>query len=107
MSIIDTFDPARTAVINPDTSSHRHERKLDVIIINFSRHIMEALLQDGLLEVVAPEVIKYVSGSVTMYAFRGTNTGVIQTQVGAAYTAGLLEDAAYIFSCGKFVLFGS
>lgn len=107
MSIIDTFDPARTAVINPGANPHRHARKLDAIIINFSRHIMAALLQDGLLEVVEADSICFVSSRVTMYAFKGTNIGVAQTQVGAAYTISLMEDAAYIFSCDKFVLFGS
>ena len=107
MSIIHTYDPARVAVINPETNSQRHERKLDAIIINFSRHIMDSLLEDGLLEVVKPDAVKYASGAVTMYAFRGTNIGVAQTQVGAPYTVSLLEDSAYLFTCDKFILFGA
>lgn len=107
MSIIHTFDPAPEAVINPGANPHRHERKLDAIIINFSYKIMDALLEQDLLEVVMPDAVRYASGAVTMYAFRGTNIGVIQTQVGAPYTASLIEDAAYIFSCGKFILFGA
>lgn len=107
MSIIHSFDPDRIAVINPNTNSMRHGRKLDAIIINFSHHIMEALLSDDLLEVVQPDAIKYVSSSVTMYAFRGTNIGVCQTQVGAPFTVGIIEDAAFLFSCKKFVLFGA
>lgn len=107
MSIVDTFDPARVAVINPGADPHRNARKLDAIIINFSRHIMEALLDDGLLEVVEADAIRFVSSAVTMYVFTGTNIGVCQTQVGAPYTVSVLEDAAYIFSCDRFVLFGS
>lgn len=107
MSIIDTYDPARVAVINPETNSQRHQRKLDAIIINFSRHIMESLLEDDLLEVVKSDAVKYVSGAVTMYAFKGTNIGIVQTQVGAPYTVSLMEDSAHIFSCDKFVLFGA
>lgn len=107
MSIIDTFDPERVAVINPETNRVPHARRLDAVIINFSCKIMEALLQDDLLEVVMPDAVKYVSSAVTMYAFKGTNIGVCQTQVGAPFTAGVIEDAAYLFSCDKFVIFGS
>lgn len=107
MSIIHTFDPDPAAVINPSKKAREGMRKLDVIIINFSWKIMDALLEQELLEVVAPDVIQCVSGNETMYAFKGTNIGIIQTQVGAPYTASLLEDAAVVFSCGKFVLFGA
>ncbi|MBQ8237331.1 MAG: nucleoside phosphorylase [Oscillospiraceae bacterium] len=107
MSIIHTYDPERSAVINPETNTLRHERKLDAIIINFSRQIMDALLQDSLLEVVEEEAIRFVSSAVTMYAFKGTNIGVAQTQVGAAYTISVMEASAHRFSCGKFILFGS
>lgn len=107
MSIETTFDPERTAVINPSGKARPGMRKLDSIIINFSYKIMDALLEQDLLEVVAPDVIQCVSKNETMYAFRGTNIGVIQTQVGAPYTASLMEDAAVIFACDKFVLFGA
>lgn len=107
MSILDTFDPAQSAVINPSSKSRDGMRRLDAIVINFSWKIMDALLEQDLLEVVAPDVIQCVSGNCTMYAFRGTNIGIIQTQVGAPYTASLMEDAAVVFSCSKFVLFGS
>lgn len=56
---------------------------------------------------MAADVIQCVSKNETMYAFRGTNIGILLTQVGAPYTAAMIEDAAIIFSCDKFVLFGA
>lgn len=107
MSIIDSFDPDRHAVIDPETIHHLRERKLDVCIINFSYKIMNALLDNGLLELVEEEAIHYVSVHINVYAFKGTNIGVVQTQVGAPFTAGMIEDMATKFSTKKFILFGS
>ena len=107
MSIIHTYDPDRDAVINPAGKARDGMPKLDAIIVNFSYEIMDALLEQDLLEVVAPDVIRCVSKNETMYVFKGTNIGVIQTQVGAPYTASLMEDAAVIFSCKNFILFGA
>ena len=107
MSIETTFDPALHAVIDPCTNHLRRERKLDACIINFSFKIMDALIEQDLLELVEENAVHYVSCCLHMYVFKGTNIGVIQTQVGAAFTASVLEDVAYSFSCDKFILFGS
>lgn len=107
MSIIHSYDPERTAVINPEEVHVVRERKLDACIINFSYKIMDTLLQDDLLELVEESAVKFVSCACSLYAFKGTNIGVIQTQVGAPFTAGLIEDLAYSFTCKKFILFGS
>ena len=107
MSIIHSYDPERIAVINPEEVHIVRERRLDICIVNFSYKIMNALLQDGLLELVEEAAVKFVSCTCNLYVFKGTNIGVIQTQVGAPFTAGLIEDLAYSFTCKKFVLFGS
>lgn len=107
MSIIDSFDPERSAVINPEEVHIVRERKLDACIVNFSYKIMDHLLEDGLLELVEEGAVRFVSCICDLYVFKGTNIGVIQTQVGAAFTAGLIEDLAYSFTCKKFILFGS
>ena len=107
MSIETSFDPALHAVINPENNHLRRERKLDACIINFSFKIMEALIEQNLLELVEENAIHFASCYLHMYAFKGTNIGVVQTQVGAAFTTCLLEDVAYSFSCDKFILFGS
>ena len=106
MSIIHTFDPQRTAVINPENALSKF-RKLDVIIVNFSYKIMDALLESGLLEPIEGAQVRYVSCVCQMYVFKGTDIGVIQTQVGAPFTAGVIEDAGYGFDCNHFILFGS
>ena len=107
MSIETSFDPALHAIIDPCTNHLRRDRKLDACIINFSFKIMDALLEQDLLELVEENAVCFVSCNLNMYVFKGTNIGVIQTQVGAAFTASLLEDVAYSFSCSRFILFGS
>ena len=94
MSIIHSFDPERTAVINPDEVHILRERKLDACIVNFSYKILDALLQDELLELVEEAAVKFVSCTCDLYIYKDTNIGVIQTQVGAPFTAGLIEDLA-------------
>ena len=107
MSIIDAFDPAPEAVINPwDTHTNDH-RKLDACIFNFSYKIMDALLEADLLELVDAETLKCVSTTFPVYVFKGTNIGVVKNYVGAPMTAGLMEDLCYAFPCNKIVLFGS
>lgn len=107
MSIIHSYDPDRTAAINPEDVHHLRERQLDVCIINFSYKIMNYLLEQELLELVEEEAIHYVSVHINVYAFKGTDIGVVQTQVGAPFTAGMIEDMATKFGSRKFILFGS
>ena len=107
MSIIDTFDPTREAVINPWDLYTTDHRKLDACIFNFSYKIMDALLEADLLELVDDGTLKCVSTTFPVYVFKGTNIGVVKNYVGAPMTAGLMEDLSYAFSCNKIVLFGS
>lgn len=106
MSIIHTYDPNPTAIINPEQALPRF-RKLDAVIVNFSYKIMHVLLEENLLEPIEGAEVRYVSCVCQMYVFKGTNIGVIQTQVGAPFTAGIMEDAGYSFQCRHFILFGS
>ena len=107
MSIIDSFDPERVAMINPSDFLTTDHRKLDACIFNFSYKIMDALLEADLLELVDDGTVKCVSNTFPIYVFKGTNIGVVKTYVGAPMTGGLLEDLCYAFSCKKVVLFGS
>ena len=107
MSIIDSFDPERVALINASDFLTTDHRKLDACIFNFSYKVMDALLEADLLELVDDSTIKCVSNTFPVYVFKGTNIGVVQTYVGAPMTGGLLEDLCYAFSCNKIVLFGS
>ena len=107
MSIIHAFDPDTPAVIELDQVYPKSQYTLDVCIINFSYKIMDALLEKGLLEPLNDVTIKSVACEYPMYRFRGTNIGVVKTTIGAPVTATIQEEAAQIFSCRKFVVFGS
>ena len=107
MSITDSFDPAKHAIIDPEAVHTVRQRTLDACIINFSYKIMNALLENGMLELVEKDAIRFVSCTCDLYAVKGTNIGVVQTQVGKAFTGGLIEDLSYSFTCKRFILFGS
>lgn len=107
MSIIDSFDPERRAVINSEDFLTTDHRKLDACIFNFSYKIMDALLEADLLELIDDGSIKCVSTTFPVYVLKGTNIGVVMTYVGAPMTGGLMEDLTYAFSCNKIILFGS
>ncbi len=107
MSIIDTFDPDRHAVIEWGAGLQKSDIILPVCIVNFSYKIMDALLEDGLLELIDNGSISTVSEIFPVYKFKGTDIGVVKTNIGAPFCAGLIEELAYVFSCKKFVLFGS
>lgn len=106
MSIIHSYDPDHIAVINPE-NIRKHPHVLDICIINFSYKIMDALLEDGLLELISADTVKTVSCPFPVYVFKGTNIGVVKTTVGAPITAALIEEIGYAFSCSRFVMFGS
>lgn len=107
MSIEKSFDPNPIAMINTWDFLSKEHRKLDACIFNFSYKIMDALLEQDLLELINEDSIKCVSCNFPVYVFKGTNIGVVKTYVGAPMTCGLMEDLCYAFSCGKIVLFGS
>ena len=107
MSINHAYDPERSAVINLCDYLEKHPRKLDACIFNFSYKIMDALLEDGLLELIDDGTIKFVSCTFPVYVFKGTNIGVVKTYVGAPMSGGLMEDLCHAVSCRKFNVLGS
>ena len=107
MSIIDSFDPERRSSINFEDVYEKSDKTLSVCIINFSYKIMDALIENGVLEEFAPDTVKSVACVYPIYRVKGTEIGVVKTTVGAPMAAGLLEEIGYIFSCRKFVMFGS
>ncbi len=106
MSITDSFDPSASSSVNPEDVLPKSDVTLDACIINFSYKIMDALIEGGLLEPIEP-VIKSVADLYPVYVFSGTKIGIVKTSVGAPMAAGLIEEIGYIFSCSRFVLFGS
>lgn len=107
MSIIDSFEPNGEAIINAKDVIGKSNIKLDACIINFSYHIMDALISDGLVELIDDEIISSVSCKFPIYRYIGTNIGVVKTTAGAPITSGLIEEIACAFTCSNFVLFGS
>lgn len=107
MSITDSFDPVGKPLITPADSYRKSPYALDVCVINFSQKIMDALIGDGVVELLEADRIRCVSCYFPVYRVRGTNIGIVKTTVGAPITAALAEEMSYVYSCRKFVMFGS
>lgn len=107
MSIIDTFDDLSEAVITPDKVLTKSNIKLEVIIINFSKDIMNYLVENNLVSMIDNQSIKNISQNFPIYLYKDTNIGVVKTDIGATITGGLIEEIGYVFSCKKFVIFGT
>lgn len=52
MSITDSFDPVGKPLITPADSYRKSPYALDVCVINFSQKIMDALIGDGVVELL-------------------------------------------------------
>lgn len=107
MSITDSFDPVGKPLITPADSYRKSPYALDVCVINFSQKIMDALIGDGVVELLEADRIRCVSCYFPVYRVRGTDIGVVKTTVGAPITSALAEEISYVYSCRKFVMFGS
>ncbi len=107
MSIIDSFDKDRLGIINPEIVNEKSPHKLRACIINFSYKIMDALLENDLVDLIDGESVSTVAERFPIYRFKGTDIGIVRTSIGAPMTAGMIEEIGYIFSCERFVLFGS
>lgn len=107
MSITDSFDPVGKPLITPAAAYRKSPYRLDVCVINFSQKIMDALTDDGVVELLEAERIRCVACYFPIYRVCGTNIGVVRTTVGAPITATLTEEISYVYSCRKFVMFGS
>lgn len=107
MSITDSFDPVGKPLITPADAYQKSPHALDVCLINFSQKIMDALIGDGVVEPLEADRIRCVSCYFPVYRVRGTDIGVVKTTVGAPITSALAEEISYVYSCRKFVMFGS
>ncbi len=107
MSIINSFENSKSAVINVEDVVKKSKYELSVCIINFSYKIMDALIEDHLVELIDDETINSISCKYPIYRYIGTSIGIVKTNVGAPIASALIEEIGYAFSCSKFVLFGS
>ncbi len=107
MSITDSFDPVGKPLITPADAYQKSPHALDVCLINFSQNIMDALIGDGVVEPLEADRIRCASCYFPVYRVRGTDIGVVKTTAGAPITSALAEEISYVYSCRKFVMFGS
>ena len=106
MSIEKSFDSSKIAVINPNQAYEKSEILLKACIINFSCIIMDALKEQNLIEYTGIS-LKSVAIEYPVYRFIGTDIGIVQSTAGAPVASSHVEEVGHIFSCGKFVMFGS
>lgn len=107
MSIIDSFHPNSKPKISAADLYEKSPVSLKTVIITFSQRVMTALLEDNLVELISKDTINSISCSYPIYRFWGTNIGIIKTTVGAPMTVGIIEEVSYVYSCQRFVIFGS
>lgn len=107
MSIINSFKKDDKEMIKVANVVNKSEIVLSSCIINFSSKIMDALIENDIIELIDDHSIHSISIVYPLYVIKNTNIGIIKTTVGAPATAGLVEEISYMFSCTKFVMFGS
>ncbi len=105
--ITKSFHKDSEPIIKIENVLQKNETVLDACIINFSWKIMSALIEDGHVELVSEDSIKSASQRYPVYRFKNSSIGIVLTSVGAPITAGLIEEIGHVFSCDKFLLFGS
>lgn len=107
MSIIKSFHNKSKPIITVESIYTKSDIIFDSIIVTFSKRIIEVLLEDAVIELVSEDSIRTISCNYPVYKFVGTNIGIIKTTVGAPITSALIEEAGYIYSCKKIVIFGT
>lgn len=108
MAIYDKENLSKNVMIDLSDVLPIYPTRLEVCIINFSYKIMDALIEDGVIELLpGDQHIHSVAKIYHMYRVKGTDIGVINTTVGAPITSGLIEEVGYCYGCKKFVMFGS
>ena len=103
--ITESFDNKSPAVIDPVTK--KNAVKCDVVIVTFSNHIEQHVVNTFDVEKVVELVC--VNGITPAYIFKhnGKTFGFLKTLLGSAAAVGTLEDAVNFFECDKILVFGS
>ncbi len=106
--ITNSYHANSKPIIDLHNIGEKHPNKLKACIVNFSHKIKTALIEEGVIEPLAEDaVIKSVACDYQIYCFKGTQIGLVNTTVGAPIASALIEEIGYLFSCQKFVLFGT
>lgn len=107
MSILESFVKDSRPLITVKDAYKKSDVTFKSFIVTFSHRTVEALIEDGLIEVISEHTIKSISCDYPVYRFIGTDIGLVRTTVGAPITSVLIEEVAYIHSCSKAVLYGT
>ncbi|MBR5229315.1 MAG: nucleoside phosphorylase, partial [Firmicutes bacterium] len=105
MSLFETFDPAKRAVLNPEDVYKPVEDFPETVLVTFSKKIIDITLETYDCRPVA---WFYAGEKMYVYAFEvhGKRLGIFRTHMGAPMTVALMEEA--IAMGGRsFVFFGS
>ena len=102
--ITDSFDPARTAIINPPVSENAPE--VDAIIMTFSYEIENYVLKEYKTEKLGE--MKAATGIRSVYLLQdgGKRFAFYKTYVGAPGCVGTLEDSFSVCRTKRVVAFG-
>ena len=107
MGITDRQNLAKDVMIDLHDVLPKFNTKLDVVIINFSYKVTDALKEKGVIVPIEGQAISSVAHIYHVYKVVGTNIGFVNTTVGAPITAAIIEEMGYCFDCNNFVMFGS
>lgn len=107
MGIIDSFRENSEPIIQIEDVYPKSDIKFDAFILTFSRRVIEALMEDGLIELIAEDAIRSISCNYPIYRFKGTNIGIIKSTIGAPVASVLMHEMGHIYSCNKAVMFGT
>ena len=102
MSIIESYDPDRNAIVKPEFFAPPQEGFPRVAVVTFHRDI--AALAPAKL---GGEILyQLAAGPVYKVRYRGVDIAIYQTFIGAAGTVGLAEEV-HSLGAERFVVFGS
>ena len=105
MSLFDSYDPSSPAIVDPDDGLVPIEGFPETLILTFHDRTVEALER-----LYRPEVVGTVCECRSVPVYRvnwaGRELGLIQTLVGGAGTAGVLEEAL-VQGAKKVLLYGA
>ena len=103
MSIINTFDPSKDAILTPSHMAKPIEGFPEVIVVTFSRYMLNTLLQHytcTTIDGMADGRMVYETN------YNGTPVAFLRASIGAPPTVFLLEEAI-VKGAKKILLFGS
>ena len=107
MSILDSYIKDSKPMITVENVYQKSDISFSSFIVTFSFRTIEALIEDGLIEIVSENSIRSISGNYPVYRFTGTDIGIIKTTIGAPVTSVLIHEVSHIYSCKKAVVYGT